>query len=344
MPPLISVVMPVYNGANLVREAIRSILDQTFRDFEFIIVDDGSTDDTASIIKSFDDPRIQFISLDINRGISHALNLGISMASGKMVARIDSDDMAMPQRLERQLTFMERHPAVGLSGCSVRWINEAMQMQSTRYAVTESALCRATLVFGMPFHHPTWMVRKEIYEHLAYRAEWEPTEDWDFMIEAAHITTLAGLHDTLMWCLDHPGRITRMHTMEQAKNDILIAQRVLERIGIHWTHKQITTWYGFARFDAKSPIFALDELEALTELVSQLLEANRLSGYLDQQSLHTVLAQRWWSLCRGAAIHGMPIFRRYRSSSARWKGLARLVHDVRMLSLCLGIGRNIRLG
>lgn len=345
MSPLISVVMAVYNRAALVGEAIQSILDQTFDRFEFIIVDDGSTDQSVAVIRQYRDPRIRLIQLPENRGHTVARNIGNEAARGAYIAVIDSDDIALPQRLEKQLAFMEAHPEVGLCGCSAHWIDEVGQKQSTWRAIGDPALCRANLVFGMSFHHPTWLVRRAIYEQLAYRTEWELAEDLDFMIEAAHITTLAGLRDILMLCRDHPGRISRRRQQEQASKHMLVGQRIFQRVGLHWTHKQLSAWYnGFVRFDPDNPRVGPDELEALAELLSQLLQANQRSGYMDQQALQTLLARRWWSVCRGAAVQGLSIFRPYRSSPARWHGLARLARDARMLSLCLGLGRNVRLG
>ncbi len=348
MSPLISVVMAVYNRAALVGETIQSILDQTFDHFEFIIVDDGSTDQSVAVIRQYRDPRIRLIQLPENRGHTVARNIGNEAARGAYTAVIDSDDIALPQRLEKQLAFMEAHPEVGLCGCSAHWIDEVGQRQGAWQAIGDPAVCHANLVFGMSFHHATWLVRRAIYEQLAYRTEWEPAADWDFMAETAHNTTVAGLRDILMLCRDHPGRISRRRKKEQDSKNMLVIQRVFERIGLHWTPMQLSAWYNkFVRFDAgnpDNPHVKPDELEALAELLSQLLQANQRSGYMDQQALQTLLARRWWSVCRRAAVQGLSIFRLYRSSPARWRGLARLAHDARMLSLCLGLGRKVRLG
>ena len=107
--PTVSVIMPVYNQQKFVGPAIKSILDQSFRDFEFIIVDDGSTDDTVSIIEQFDDSRILLIKAE-HGGFIEALKIGSSRAQGKWIARMDSDDVSVPSRLEKQLQFLEQHP------------------------------------------------------------------------------------------------------------------------------------------------------------------------------------------------------------------------------------------
>ena len=346
MSALISVVMPVYNRAPLVGEAIESILGQTYEHLELIIVDDDSTDQSVVVIQQYRDPRIRLIRLPKNRGPSVARNIGNEAARGTYIAVMDSDDIALPQRLEKQLAFMEAHPEVGLCGCSVHSIDEVGQRKKGAWqASSDPTLCRANLVFGIPFHHATWLVRRAIYEQLTYRTEWEPVADFDFMVEAARLTTFAGLRDTMMLIRNHPERISRRRRKEQTNKTLFVSQRILERIGLHWNPMQLSTWHHrLACLEARhpdTPPLKPDELEALAELVSQLLQANQRSGYMDQRALQTLLAGRWWSVCRSAAVHGVAIFSLYRSSPARWHGLARLVRDARMLSLCLGLGRNM---
>ncbi|SVC41049.1 uncharacterized protein METZ01_LOCUS293903, partial [marine metagenome] len=110
--PLITVLMPVYNGAKYLNEAIDSILNQTFQNFEFIIIDDGSTDDSVKIIKSYDDNRIRLVENRNNLGQSETLNKGLSLTRGKYIARMDQDDISMPERLKKQFEFMENNSDV----------------------------------------------------------------------------------------------------------------------------------------------------------------------------------------------------------------------------------------
>src|SRR6266480_6486765 len=123
--PPISVVMPVYNSAGVVAEAVESILQQTFRDFEFIIVDDGSTDDTGEILHEYAqlDKRIRLYSQE-NSGLIEALNRYCRVAAGKYIARMDADDISLPARLEKQFRFMETHPEVGVLGTWIQDVDE----------------------------------------------------------------------------------------------------------------------------------------------------------------------------------------------------------------------------
>ncbi|MHA1713815.1 MAG: glycosyltransferase, partial [Candidatus Ranarchaeia archaeon] len=122
-PPKVSVIMSVYNAEKHVKKAIDSILSQTFRDFEFIIINDGSTDRTSEILKSYADPRLIVVN-QANRGVTQSLNKAIGMARGQYIARMDADDISLPQRLEMQVEFLEEHPEVGLVGTSVITIDE----------------------------------------------------------------------------------------------------------------------------------------------------------------------------------------------------------------------------
>lgn len=122
--PQISIVMPVYNRENLVEFAIESILNQTFIDFEFIIVNDGSTDKTLEKILSFEDNRIKIINNQKNSGIVFSRNIGITSALGNYISMFDSDDIALPNKLEIQYNFLEKNPEFAMVGSWVKWIDE----------------------------------------------------------------------------------------------------------------------------------------------------------------------------------------------------------------------------
>ena len=119
--PKISVVMPVLNGEKYLAEAIESILNQTFQDFEFIIVDDGSTDQTPEILRSYanKDSRIQIVTNPINRGIGYSRNRGIALSRGEYIANMDADDLCLPERFEKQVRFLDSHPDIAKKSCAL---------------------------------------------------------------------------------------------------------------------------------------------------------------------------------------------------------------------------------
>lgn len=184
-PPVISVVMTVFNGERFLREAIDSILGQSYSDFEFIIIDDGSTDSSGWIIDSYakQDPRIKLHRQE-NRGIVDSLNRGCHLARGKYIARMDADDVCAPTRLERQLVFLEGSPRVGLVGCGLYDnIDTVGAVLYTSCLPVDNGDIQRTLVERWCFLHPSIMFRRPLFSLVGgYRKEFEGAEDHDFIL------------------------------------------------------------------------------------------------------------------------------------------------------------------
>ena len=160
--PQISVIMAVYNGEKFLEEAIGSILKQTFLNFEFIIIDDGSEDTSLKIIKNFKDKRISILENNKNIGLSASLNKGIKLSKGKYIARMDADDISLPERLEKQYNFMERNPNIGIVGTGYDLINESGERMGTYIYPDNPVTIHWKLLTGPVFPHPTVMLRKKV--------------------------------------------------------------------------------------------------------------------------------------------------------------------------------------
>lgn len=160
--PRVSVVMPVHNAAPYVREAVDSMLGQTFGDFELIVVDDGSTDGSAEIVKAITDPRIRLIAQS-NQGIAAALNNGVAAARGEFIARMDADDVSMPERLAKQVAHLDAHPEVGLLGTWAEIVDADGKRIGAFEHPTSHARIRHDLLFDTPFAHPTMMIRRALF-------------------------------------------------------------------------------------------------------------------------------------------------------------------------------------
>lgn len=181
--PEISVVMSVYNEEIYLRSAIESVLNQTFKDFEFIIINDCSTDKTVDILKEFEakDNRIILFEKPINKGFKgfvENLNIGISKARGKYIARMDADDFCLPGRLEKQFNFLEENPEVFLTGSSMILMNEKSEDTGEMSALSNPDLIRKRTKIDNPIFHPTIMFRNE--PDLIYRDKFYACEDFDF--------------------------------------------------------------------------------------------------------------------------------------------------------------------
>jgi GT2 family glycosyltransferase len=199
--PLVSVVMAVHNERPYLEVAIQSVLDQTFKDFEFIIVNDGSTDDSEEVLDRFEqsDDRIRLVHQE-NRGLIASLNRGLDMAQGKYIARMDGDDISHPERFEHQAAFLEENPEIGVLGTQVDKIdaNGNVRERWNRSLPTDPDVAAWRLLFNICFCHPTVMMRHALLERLGGYAEWAiGAEDYELFTRALLETRLVNLPETL---------------------------------------------------------------------------------------------------------------------------------------------------
>ena len=179
--PKISIVMPVFNGEQYIREAIDSIINQTFTDWEFLIINEfGSNKVVTDILKEYaaQDSRIKVIQNNERLRIAASMNVGLDMAQGEYIARMDADDIAMPERFQRQVEFMDKHPEVGLLGIKPTIFGEENWEWN---AESDSKQIKADGIFYLPCLHPTVMIRTRVLRenNLKYNPEYYCTEDYD---------------------------------------------------------------------------------------------------------------------------------------------------------------------
>ena len=160
MKPVISVLMPVYNAAKYLPEAIESILQQTLPEFEFLIIDDGSTDESAEIVRSYKDPRICFVQNEKNLGITATLNKGIQLASFELIARMDADDISYPERLEKQYQYFQTHPDCVLLSNAVRYVSA--NKERARNVYFNNDFIYYDLIYTCKINHPVVMFKRGV--------------------------------------------------------------------------------------------------------------------------------------------------------------------------------------
>jgi glycosyltransferase involved in cell wall biosynthesis len=225
--PAISVVMSVNNGEAYLAEAVDSILGQTFRNFEFVIIDDGSKDGTARILEGYakHDARVRVITQD-NRGRVSSLNRGMEIAQAPLIARMDADDVALPERFERQVRFLEAHPEIGLLGTAVQLIGPKGQPMGLYKPDTEDQKLREVMMKGCPFRHPTILMRKEIVIAVGgYRKALLDADDYDLWMRMAERTKIANLSDALLRYRTHPAQVsvTNMRHQTLCRRAVVLA-------------------------------------------------------------------------------------------------------------------------
>jgi glycosyltransferase involved in cell wall biosynthesis len=181
--PVVSVVMPVFNSEQYIRESVDSVLSQTLKDIELIIVDDGSTDKSEEIIQSIHDNRIVYRKLDKNMGAATATNIGHALANGKYIAHMDSDDIAVPNRLELQALFLEKFPGVDVLGGKMEVFGAKHYVA---YAPSSDGEIKANLLFGAAnIYNPTAMFRRSFMKEKQITCDQShKTFDWKFWVQA----------------------------------------------------------------------------------------------------------------------------------------------------------------
>jgi len=199
-PPTVSVVMSVYNGQRFLSEAVQSILGQSFSDFEFVIVDDGSTDKSSEILAQYmrRDGRIR-VHRQTNKGRALSLNIGMELSKGRYIARMDADDVALPNRLAEQVDFMERHPEVGLLSGSYERINsDGRLMDTVRLPLGDDEI-RSMMLHSNAMCHPAVMMKKEVAIACGgYRKVFSESEDYDLWLRMSERIQLANLEQPIL--------------------------------------------------------------------------------------------------------------------------------------------------
>lgn len=225
--PLISVVMATYNGERFISEAIDSILNQSFTNYEFIIVNDGSTDTTEKIIQLYKDSRIVYINKDTNTGIADSLNIGIAAATGTYIARMDDDDVSMPQRFEKQLEVFNKN--IDLIFCASAVSNKDGKCLSTPEKHEDILL---KLIFSNPIFHPTVLIKRKYLLEELYNLKAVPSEDYDLWSRLIFKGQFYQIQEPLLYCRIHQTSVTARRRKEQLLKSIPITNRIYSILGL----------------------------------------------------------------------------------------------------------------
>lgn len=226
--PLVTVLMSVYNGEKYLSEAIESILNQTYKNFEFLIIDDGSTDSSKKIVKSYNDSRIKLIENEENIGLTRSLNKGIELSKGKYIARMDADDISFPERLEKQVDFMENHEDVAVCGSWFRVIDDKGNLLSEVKTQINHEFLFFELFFKNPMGHATTIMRKSVIEHIGrYDPDYVRTQDYDLwfrIIESGY--KIHNIDRILIYYRKHENMVSIVESNLQEVN----AQKVIKAL------------------------------------------------------------------------------------------------------------------
>jgi len=225
--PAVSVVMAVYNGEPWLGEALASILGQSLIDLEFIVVDDGSTDGTPKRLATIGDTRLSVLRQS-RGGQTAALNRGLRAARAPLIARIDADDVALPERLARQAAFLAAHPDVGLLGTAAREIEPSGAVVRTLAAPGDDRALRRELMRANPFIHSSVMFRRAVVDAVgAYDESFAVAQDYDLWLRMSRVTRLANLGEPLVLRRLAPGRLSSARDTTRLRDEVVAKLRAL---------------------------------------------------------------------------------------------------------------------
>lgn len=274
MTPLVSILMPVYKTATYLQEAIDSILSQSFSDFELIVLNDCSPDNAEDILDIYDDPRIVRYRGAENQGLSNVLNIGLDMAKGEYIARMDSDDISLPNRLKTQVDYLESHPDIDLCSCGMQLFGAK---DETWIRESDPEKVKITALFFSPILHASSVWRKDSFERndLRFRQEMVPAEDYDMWTRAlVKGLKLINLPTVLYKYRIHPTQATLQTEKTTAKC------------------REIQLEY----LKATVPSLSEEMREAFPDKLWPVFFANLKSNFYDKK----LLAKRFFKLCRAS--------------------------------------------
>lgn len=230
----VTVLLPVYNAEIYLRESIQCILDQTYSDFELLIINDGSTDNSQDIIRDYKDPRIRVVKNEKNLGLIASLNKGLTLAKGKYIARQDADDISLPNRLEKELTMLEADPELLLISSNAYIINENTEIIGKSSLPFHDVELRFRFLFKCGIFHTSVIFRKETLDkfHLKYNTAYVHVEDYKLWSDISRHGKICVLPDKLVKYRVHPGSISSRFKSLQEKNAALVVQENLDHLGV----------------------------------------------------------------------------------------------------------------
>ncbi len=335
--PRISVVTPTYNGERFIAETIRSILAQSCSDFELVVVDDGSTDRTAQVVESFDDPRIRLIRSEVNGGIAVATNRGYVAAKGEFIAQMDHDDIAVSTRLATQVAFLDAHPDV--DGCGGQSVNMSSSpgLDRFRHALKrpravmgpERVACE-TLFTGVLFN-PTIMFRSRVLEGFGepYDPAFRVSADKDFLERSvARGVRWAILPDLLLRYRRHSSSASRRSNDLKLAEKTAVANRAVLRLVPDASEEELRLHALVANRD-----IALDprHARAVRAWFARLMEANARTRRFPEPVMRTVLARNWLRACALIGSHdlrkGLSLYSSFPELATARFGLASFIYE-----------------
>jgi len=289
-PPKVTVFMPVYNGEKYLKEAIDSILAQSFTDYEFLIVNDASNDNSVEIIKSYDDKRISFIENETNSGPILTSNKCFDLAKGEYIVRMDQDDISLPRRIEKQVAFMDKNKQVGVCGSWVKFFGDRTYI--AKYAKSHKEIV-TNMFLSCPFAHPSVILRKSMFNDFNLRYSQLTGEEYELWVRASRHMRLANIPEVLLKYRTSPNQMTKSHESTYKANKIIWKMQ-LENLRIDISDEELNLHYLLMSekcFVGNSEIFIKDS----TKWFDKIITANNKYQFYDSKIFINLFRKKWYT-------------------------------------------------
>lgn len=295
MNPTVTVLMPAYNRATLIRHAIESVLSQTFRDFELLVIDDHSTDETAAVVAGYRDARIRLVRQDENLGPARTRNHGFELARGAYIAILDSDDMAVPSRLARQVRFLEANPAIGEVGGWIRAIGPQGERGRVKHLPSAPRAIRAQMPWRCGIAHTTVMIRAQLARRLRYDPDFSLSQDYDLHVRLLNGHDIANIPAVLSYKRTHPAQISR--GLEQAHRfKKRIQRRLLRQLGLEPSDTDLDRHFALTRAKAGGQVVDDAYLRWADWWLGMLVRQNDRHHVFPEPEFSRYARRVWWGL------------------------------------------------
>ena len=284
--------MPVYNAENYISDTISSILNQTFIDFEFLICDDGSNDNSVQIINKFSDPRIKLYINNNNQGYIKTLNFLIKESSGKYIARQDNDDISLNSRLELQYDLMEKNPSVGICGSNAKSFGK--KNITSMLPITDKEI-KVYFIFQNPFYHPSVFLRRSILKKstLIYDSNFFPAEDYELWFRVSKKYKTKNISKVLLHYRVHDNNTSSKSAEIQKKNMNVIRENIFR----YYFDCGILDYENKILNNLELNSFDLDFISKYVNFVNKLIKLNKQKKAVNQTSMNTIIIFFWVKLC-----------------------------------------------
>ena len=310
--PLLTVFTPVFNLEKYIEETIKSILSQTFTDFEYILIDDCSSDRSVEIIESFNDPRIRLIQNKINQGISFNRNLAIEEAKGKYIAMIDGDDLALPERLEKQLVFLEKNPDYGIIGTEVININKKGEQLGSiiKYTIPDDEI-PSRMLFNNYIATSSTMIRLSELAEIRFKKEFVVAEDYEVWIQLIRNCKIGHIRLPLTKYRIHDDSISIQKQQLMLDTEVKIMKQQLKELNCKLNDKEFQVFLDLSK-DNQIPYSK--KFRLINQTITKLVYANKQSLLFNKRAFCKLLFRYWHIFYVDRKVNNLLLFKEIKDS------------------------------